>query len=114
RRPIDAIRMTRRQLLRAMLRAQLHEHPVFGIERREHGCEVDEHLGLAEYEKGAVAQRIVETLDDTSLRLAVKVHQRVAAQEQIDARNRSVAEQVVATEDNASAKVLGEYPLVAD
>jgi hypothetical protein len=53
-----------------------------------------------------VVQREVEAGEDPRLRLGVEVHQRVAADQQVDARDRRVLDQVVPAEDHRAAQVL--------
>jgi hypothetical protein len=78
------------------------------IERREEVGVSEEHLGLAEEEDPPLAEREVEAEEDAALRLRVQVHDRVAAREQIDARDGRVVDQIVATEDHAAAHVAAE------
>ena len=47
-------------------------------------------------------------VEDAGLRLGVEVHQRVAAHEQVDPRDRGVLHEVVAPEDHRPAQVLAE------
>jgi hypothetical protein len=94
----------------AVVHAHLHEHALLQLHRRERAHEVEQHLRLAEREEAALTQREVEPADNLTLRLVVEVHQRVAAEQQVDPRNRRVIEQVVAAEDHAAAQVLLEYP----
>ena len=47
-----------------------------------------------------VVEREVEPAQDPRLRLGVEVHERVAADEQVDARDRRVLHEVVAAEDH--------------
>jgi hypothetical protein len=66
------------------------------------------HLGPAQHERAAVAQRVVEVPQDPALRLRVEVHQGVAAHEDVQPRDRRVRDQVVAPEDERPAQVLAE------
>ena len=51
----------------------------------------------------------VESAQDLRLRLGGEVHERVAADEQVDPRDRCVLDEVVAAEDHAAAQVLAEH-----
>ena len=55
-----------------------------------------------------VAQREVEVAQDVRLRLRIEVHQRVAADEQVQPRDRRVLDEVVAAEDQRSPQVGAE------
>ena len=56
-----------------------------------------------------VVEREVEASQDLRLRLGGEVHQRVAAHQQIDARDRRVLDEVVAAEDHAPTQVLAKH-----
>ena len=72
-----------------------------------------QHLGLAEEKVTALAQREVETVDDLGLGLDIEVHQRVAADQQVQARDRGITGDVVAAEDHPAAQVRAEGELGA-
>ena len=59
---------------------------------------------FSEEEIAGLVQGEDEARDDALLRLGVEVHQRVAAHQQIDARDRRVLRQVVAPEDHRRAR----------
>ncbi len=65
----------------------------------------EEHLGPAEDRVTRRIEREVEPLDDPRLCLRVEVHQRVAAEEQVDPRNGRVLQQIVAAENHRPAQV---------
>ena len=58
--------------------------------------------------RAAVASAKWKRLDDHSLGLGVEVHQRVAADEQVEPGDRRVLDEVVAAEDHRAAQVLAE------
>src|SRR4051794_20628371 len=68
----------------------------------------DEHLGLAEEQVAPRVQREVEAPQDARLRLRIEVHERVAARQEVDPRDRRVLGEVVAPEDHRPAQVLAE------
>jgi hypothetical protein len=71
-------------------------------------------LGLAEEKEAAGAEREVEVREDRVLRLHAEVHERVARDEQVDLRDRGVAQEVVAAEDDRAADVAAHrQPAVA-
>jgi hypothetical protein len=68
---------------------------------------------LAEEQHAGRGEREVEPREDPRLRLGVEVHQRVAAQQQVDPRDRGVLHQVVPPEDHRAAQVLAEMVTTA-
>src|SRR5205085_8922878 len=70
-------------------------------------------LRLAEEEVAALAEGEVEARQDSSLRVGVEVHQRVAAHEDVDAGDGRVLHQIVPPEDHGAPQVLAEYHVVA-
>src|SRR3954451_1321982 len=67
-----------------------------------------EHLRLAEEEDSVGLEREVQPLKDSGLGLRREVHERVAANKQVEVRDRSVLKQVVAPEDEAPPQFLSE------
>ena len=93
--------------------AHLPEHAPLELDRREQILVRDQHLGLAEQQHAVVVEREVEPPQDLRLRLGGEIHQRVAADEQVDAGDRRILDEVVAAEDHASPEVLAEHvPLI--
>ena len=90
------------------------EHPPLQIDRREGGGVGEEHLGPAEDRVTRRIEREVEPLDDPRLRLRVEVHQRVAAEEQVDPRDRRVLQQIVPAEDHGPAQVAVDHEGAVD
>ena len=90
------------------------EHPPFHVDRREQGGVAQQHLGLAEEEDAVVGQGEVEPAQDPGLGLGVEVHQRVAADEQVDPGDGGVLHEVVAAEDERAPQVLAEDVPVVD
>ena len=86
----------------------LAEHPALRAHRREHVGAGDQHLRLAQEEVAALVQREVEVAEDPRLGLGVEVHERVPADQQLDARDRRVLHEVVAPEDHRSPQVRAE------
>src|SRR3954447_382440 len=78
------------------------------IDGREQVAMGEEHLGLPEHEDALGLKREVQAAEDLRLRLGVEVHQRVAADQEIDAGDRRVDGEVVATEDDVPPQVLAE------
>ena len=68
----------------------------------------DQHLRLAEQQNPVVASAKWKRREDPRLRLGGEVHQRVAADQQVDPRDRRVLDQVVATEDDRAAQILAK------
>ena len=72
----------------------------------------EQHLGAAEEQIARIAalavQREVKAREDARLRLGVEVHERVAADEEIEPRDRRVLHQVVAAEDHRAAQIRPE------
>ena len=60
-----------------------------------------------------VGERHVQARQHAALRLGVEIDQRVAAGQQVDARDRGVADQVVAPKDDGAAQVLGQVEALA-
>ena len=83
----------------------LAEDPPLEVDRDEQVPVGHHHLGLAEHQDAAVAQREVEVAEDVRLRLRVEVHQRVAAHEHVEPRDRRVVDEVVAAEDQRAPQV---------
>ena len=86
----------------------LRKMPALEVDRREQVAVAEQHLGLAEEQHAAVGEREVEPGEDPGLGLGVEVHQRVAADQQVDPGDRGVLDQVVAAEDHRAAQVLAE------
>jgi hypothetical protein len=83
------------------------------VDRRKQRRMRQQHLGLAEEEHSLIGECEVEARQHPALRLGVEVHQRIAADQKVDARNRCVLNQVVAAEDHRPAQVLVEHePIV--
>ncbi len=72
-----------------------------------------QHLRLAEEQIAALAQGEVEPVEDLRLRLDVEVHQRVAAEQQVEPGDRGVAGDVVPAEDDPAPQVRPERELAA-
>ena len=103
--PLGQARHARRQ---ARAARRLAEDPALEVDGGEHVAVRDHHLRLAEHQRPVIAQREVEVAQDPALGLRVEVHQRVAAEEQVDPRDRRVLHQVVAAEDDRPPQVLAE------
>ena len=101
-------RMAGEQPLVRVFAAHLGEDALLQVHRRERAREVQQHFRPAQHEVAAIAQREVKPVDDARLCFVVEIHQRVAAHEQIHARDRRIVEQVVAAEDDRAAKVFLE------
>ena len=91
----------------------LHEDPPLEIERSEDVPVGQEHLGAPGEEKAAVIQGKVKPGQDPRLRLVVEVHQRVAAQQQIDPGDRWVLNQVVPAKDHRAPRLFVEAVAIA-
>ena len=87
---------------------ELAEDPPLEVDRREDVAVRDHHLRLAEHQQAVVAQREVEVTQHATLRLGREVHERVAADQQVQPRDRRVGDEVVAAEDHRPAQVLAE------
>ena len=90
------------------------EDPVLEIERREVIAVGDQRLRFPEHEHARGTQREVQVAQDALLGLRVEVDQRVAAHQQVQARDRRVVDQVVAPEDQRSAHVLAQRVALVD
>ena len=86
----------------------LVEDPPLDVRRAEQVGVRDEHLRLAEHEHAVVVEREVEPAQDPRLRLRVEVHERVAADEQVDPGDRGVLHEVVAAEDHRTPQIAAE------
>src|ERR1041384_7603014 len=86
----------------------LGKDPALEIDRRKEVRMGQQHLRLPEQEISPLRQSEVEAIEDLRLRLDVEIHQRVAADQQVDARYRSVVRQVVPAEDDRVAQLLVE------
>ena len=86
----------------------LVEDPPLDVRRAEQVGVRDEHLRLAQHEHAVVVEREVEPAQDPRLRLGVEVHERVAADEQVDPGDRGVLHEVVAAEDHRTPEVAAE------
>src|SRR5262249_10987526 len=76
----------------------------------------EQHLCLAKEQKAGLVQRVVESIQDPSLRLVVEVHESVPAHEEREARDGGILDQIVPAEDHRAAElfvkdVLGAHPL---
>ena len=68
----------------------------------------EQHLGFAQAEIPAVADAEVEPGEDLRLHLGIEIHERVAAGQQVNARDRCVPQEVVTPEDQGAAQILVE------
>ncbi len=82
------------------------EHPVLETDRGEALGVTQQHLGVPEKQHPLGGEREVEPVEHISLCLGVEIHQRVAAQQQIDTRYGCILDEVVAPEDHRPAQVL--------
>src|SRR5581483_4180283 len=89
-------------------RVDLRKDAPLQIDRREVARARGEDLRLAQEEITLRAEREVEGGEDASLRRRVEVHERVAGDEEVDARDRRILDEVVAAEDHRPAKVAAE------
>ena len=64
----------------------------------------EKHFGPAQEKKPGFLQREVKALEDPPLCFGIEIHDGVAANEQIQARDRGVLNQVVSAENNAAAQ----------
>jgi hypothetical protein len=78
------------------------------VDGREEPVVREQHLGLAQEQQAGRVERVVQPAEDARLRLGGEVHEGVAAQQQVDVRDRCVLDQVVAAEDHRPAEVLAE------
>src|SRR5207302_2462811 len=67
-----------------------------------------EHLRAAQEQVTVRREREAEVGEDAVLRLGAEVDQRVARDQQVDARDRGVLDEVVAPEDDDAAQLLAE------
>jgi hypothetical protein len=81
------------------------EDPPPEVHRPEAVAVRQQRFGLAEEDVAVLRHREVEAGKDPGLGLDVEVHQRVAADQQIDPRDRRVLHQVVAAEDQRSPQI---------
>jgi hypothetical protein len=75
-----------------MILHDLAENAPPQIDRRKHLRMRQQHFGFAQKQDAILAESKMEARQDAALRFAVEVHQRVAADQQADARNRRVPE----------------------
>ena len=109
----------RRQLAeqRPVLRDVAHrsaEHPALQVDGREQRTVAQQHLRLPQQQHPGGAEGEVEAAEDARLGLGGEVHQGVAADEQVDPRDRGVLHEVVAPEDDRPPQVLAEDVAAAD
>ena len=86
----------------------LHEHAALDVDRLEEARAAVQRLRLAEHEVAAWPQGEEEVAEDPLLRLLAEVHQRVARDEEVDARDGRILKQVVAAEDDGAAEAVAE------
>jgi hypothetical protein len=84
------------------------EYPPLQIDRDEQVGVGDEHLRLAQQQQPLVIECEMKAAEDLRLRLGGEVHQRVAAHEQVDPRDRRILDEVVAPEDHPAPQVLAK------
>ena len=82
----------------------LREDPLLRLHRAEERRVGQEHLRAAEKQIAVVIQGVVETRQDLALRLGREIDERVAADQQVQARDGRVLRQVVPAEDHRPAK----------
>ena len=81
----------------------LAEDPLLQVHRNEERVTPQQHLGFAQEEIALFAEGVVQARQDPGLRLRLEVHQGIAADQQVDARDRRILDQVVAPEDDRAA-----------
>lgn len=82
----------------------LAEDAAFQVHRLEHLGAGELGFRLAQEQETVVGQRVMEPRQNQILRVAFQVDQQVAADQQVDARNRRVGHEVVPAEDHAFAQ----------
>src|SRR3954447_25037643 len=86
--------------------AVLHEDTTLQVVPNEKVAAAWERSRFPRHEEAAVVEREVEVREDPLLQLGAEVHERVARDEQVDARDRRVPVKVVAAEDDRAAQVV--------
>ena len=84
------------------------EDAIGQFERFEQFAVGQQHLGLAEKQVAVLVQREVEPGENVALTLGIEIHQRVAADDQVEVRDRRIAHQVMPAEDHTVAQVAVE------
>jgi hypothetical protein len=87
---------------------------VLEVDRGEQRAVREQALGLPEEQHAVLGEREVEARQDTALHLRGEVHERVAADQQVDPRDGGVLDEVVAAEDHRAAQLLTEGVPAAD
>ncbi len=78
------------------------------IERHKQTGVRKQHFGLAQHQKALGLERKMKAIQDVVLRLGIKVHQGVAADEQVNARDGRVLHQIMPPEDDRAPQVFAE------
>ena len=84
------------------------EQAPLDVQRLEGRALGEERFRLAQEKYAGGHHCEMETREDACLCLRIEIHEAVAADEQVDARDRRVLDQVVAAEDDGAAELLVE------
>ena len=108
--PASASAASRRRIpspgaLRKTALLQVHRHEQIGVRQQD--------LGLPEEQEAVRDQAEVQPREHAALRLGVQVHEHVAADQQIDPRDRGRLHEVVPAEDHRAAQSGAERERVA-
>ena len=98
-------RLHRQQALANARVVHLDENAVLEIYGAEQVGVRKQHLRFSEKQQTVLVQREMKAGDDARLRLGVEVHQRVAADEQIEPRYRRIMNEIETTEDHRAAQL---------
>src|SRR5207248_9748894 len=64
-----------------------------------------QHLRFSEKQEAVLVQREMKTRDDARLRFCVEVHQRISANQQVQAGDRRIVNEVESAEDHRAAQL---------
>src|SRR5215831_16987075 len=84
----------------------------FSIEGAEQSKRIVGALGRAQHQKSVWVERIVKSVARQILQFAIQVNQEIAAGDEIDARERRVLEQAVASEQHQVAQLLANTIMI--